>query len=266
MEHAYVSRSTVRHGIALFSATAALLAPGVARAASGGGGLDPSGAGSSSPTASPLAPAPATGVITASASGFTITTRAAAVLRGTLHVSGQIDAADAGETVEIERLGHETRGQWARTTSATVGSGGTFTATWHVNHIGRFELRAIVVSASAAADSSASAAGDSPVLTITVYRPALATIYGPGLWGNRTACGEKLTTHTIGVANRTLPCGTEVAILYHGRSITVPVIDRGPYANGADWDLTAATARRLGMTETETIDAVSLPATPASAS
>jgi rare lipoprotein A len=262
MEHAYVSRFAVRHGIALFTAAATLLAPGVARAASGGGGLDPSGGSSPGPTASPLAPAPATGVITASQSGFTITTRAVAVLRGTLHVAGQVPAADAGDTVEIERLGRETREQWARTASAAVGSDGTFTATWRVNHIGRFELRAVVVGASAAAaDSSASAPSQSPVLTITVYRPAVATIYGPGLYGNRTACGEKLTPHTLGVANRTLPCGTQVAILYHGRSITVPVIDRGPYANGADWDLTDATARRLGMAETETIDAVSLPAT-----
>jgi len=37
------------------------------------------------------------------------------------------------------------------------------------------------------------------------------------------------------------------------------VIDRGPYANGADWDLTEATASRLGVTSTATIGAVSLP-------
>ena len=55
------------------------------------------------------------------------------------------------------------------------------------------------------------------------------------------------------MANRSLKCGTKVSILYHGHSITVPVIDRGPYANGANWDLTQATATALGMTETSRI-------------
>ena len=61
------------------------------------------------------------------------------------------------------------------------------------------------------------------------------------------------------MANRTLPCGTQVALYYHGRTLVVAVIDRGPYANGADWDLTAATAHKLGVTGTTTIGAVSLP-------
>jgi hypothetical protein len=45
----------------------------------------------------------------------------------------------------------------------------------------------------------------------------------------------------------------------------VPVIDRGPYANGADWDLTEATDKALGIPGTATIGAVSLPAPPAQA-
>jgi rare lipoprotein A (peptidoglycan hydrolase) len=66
----------------------------------------------------------------------------------------------------------------------------------------------------------------------------------------------------MGVAHRTLPCGTPVAIDYQGRSIVVPVIDRGPYGvAGADWDLTQAAAFALGMTETSPIGA--LPLTPA---
>jgi rare lipoprotein A (peptidoglycan hydrolase) len=77
-----------------------------------------------------------------------------------------------------------------------------------------------------------------------------------------TACGERLTPRVIGVANRTLPCGTRVAIYWQGRTIVVPVIDRGPFANHADWDLTEATGRALRMPGTETIGAVSLPAPP----
>ena len=93
---------------------------------------------------------------------------------------------------------------------------------------------------------------------MTVYRPAIATTYGPGFWGSLTACGQVLHHATLGVANRTLPCGTKVSLLWHGRTIVVPVIDRGPYANGADWDLTSATARALGIPGTETIGAVAL--------
>jgi rare lipoprotein A (peptidoglycan hydrolase) len=66
----------------------------------------------------------------------------------------------------------------------------------------------------------------------------------------------------IGVANRTLKCGTPVAIYYHGRTMIVPVIDRGPYANHADWDLTEATAKAMRIDGTATIGAVSLPGRP----
>ena len=85
-----------------------------------------------------------------------------------------------------------------------------------------------------------------PSVTVTVYRPSIATLYGPGFYGRRTACGVVLRRNTIGVANRSLPCGTPVAIYYRGRTWSCPVIDRGPYANGADWDLTMATGRRSG--------------------
>lgn len=88
--------------------------------------------------------------------------------------------------------------------------------------------------------------------SLRVYDPALATWYGPGFYGHRTACGQTLGGDTLGVAHRTLPCGTEVAVLYGGRTIIVKVIDRGPYSR-ADWDLTQETAERLGFTGTDTI-------------
>jgi len=84
---------------------------------------------------------------------------------------------------------------------------------------------------------------------ITVYRSDMATWYGPGLYGNGTACGQTMTSELLGVAHRTLPCGTMVGILYNGRSITVPVVDRGPYSH-ANWDLTQETAERLGFSGT----------------
>ena len=75
---------------------------------------------------------------------------------------------------------------------------------------------------------------------LTTYRLAGASYYGPGLYGNGVACGGTLLPGTMGVANKTLPCGTKVKLRYHGRSVTVPVIDRGPYVAGRDYDLTEA--------------------------
>ena len=96
-------------------------------------------------------------------------------------------------------------------------------------------------------------------MTVTVYRPSVATLYGPGFWGRHTACGVRLRRNTIGLVNKTLPCGTPVALYYQGRTLIVPVIDRGPFAHRADWDLTMATGRALGMTGTAPLAATSLP-------
>jgi rare lipoprotein A (peptidoglycan hydrolase) len=84
---------------------------------------------------------------------------------------------------------------------------------------------------------------------------ALATWYGPGLYGRRTACGVVLRRSTEGVAHRSLPCGTPVTFYFHGRFVRTRVIDRGPYAAGVSWDLTAATAKWLGLTRTGRIRA-----------
>lgn len=66
--------------------------------------------------------------------------------------------------------------------------------------------------------------------------------YGLGL-----ACGGTLRPDQLGVANKTVPCGTMVTFRYGGRAIRVPVIDRGPYIQGREWDLTGATAAALGF-------------------
>ena len=89
-----------------------------------------------------------------------------------------------------------------------------------------------------------------------MFRSTIATWFGPGFYGHRTACGQRMTHRLLGVAHRTLPCGTKVALLYKGRTITVPVVDRGPFANGASYDLTSATAEALGVTQTARIGAV----------
>jgi hypothetical protein len=82
-----------------------------------------------------------------------------------------------------------------------------------------------------------------------------ATYYGPGLYGNRTACGHVLAHRTRGVAHRTLPCGTPVAVYVNGRIAIYPVIDRGPHTAGVSLDLTEAAARKLGMRTTTSVRA-----------
>jgi rare lipoprotein A (peptidoglycan hydrolase) len=64
-------------------------------------------------------------------------------------------------------------------------------------------------------------------------------------YGLPLACGGVLHVPQLGVANKTLPCGTMVTFVYGGRAIRVPVIDRGPYIAGREWDLTGATAEAL---------------------
>jgi len=74
-----------------------------------------------------------------------------------------------------------------------------------------------------------------------------ATWYGPGFWGKSTACGMTLQPTTLGVANKTLPCGTPVTFTYNGTSVAATVIDRGPFRKGYAWDLTKKVAKRLGF-------------------
>ena len=76
-------------------------------------------------------------------------------------------------------------------------------------------------------------------------RSAGATWYGPGLYGNNTACGQTLLPGTVGVAHKTLPCGTAIKFVYHGRSLVTRVIDRGPYSPGNAFDLTNGARRVL---------------------
>jgi rare lipoprotein A len=103
----------------------------------------------------------------------------------------------------------------------------------------------------AAAGAGGAAAGAPPPAKSKIHTTGIATWFGPGFYGKQTACGQTLTPSVIGVANRTLPCGTLIDVRYKGHHLTVPVLDRGPYGHsGADWDLTAGAAQALDITET----------------
>jgi rare lipoprotein A len=114
-------------------------------------------------------------------------------------------------------------------------------------------LAALAILALGAGSAQAAPGGASPVasvpagqdLVFSPFKSAGASWYGPGLYGNKTACGQILRATTIGVAHRNLPCGTVVKFVYNGHAVLAPVIDRGPYVKGRAWDLTAAASEAL---------------------
>ena len=121
---------------------------------------------------------------------------------------------------------------------------GAFALRWRPRRTGNYRVRAYGL------HDRRVRASVSAARRVTAYRPAAASYYGPGLYGGALACGGTLQPGTLGVANRTLPCGSKVKLLYRGRTVTVPVVDRGPYVAGRDFDLTTATKARLRFPDT----------------
>jgi len=154
-------------------------------------------------------------------------------------VKGTVSPAGAQRRV-IVRVGGEAH-------PVTAGRNGRFSLAWRAPSTGTYD-----VSVRARSNRVATGSRDSGS-RITVYRAAAASWYGPGLYGNPLACGGTLSPSTMGVANKSLPCGTKVHLRYGDRSVTVPVIDRGPYAGNREYDLTAATKQALGFPDVGTV-------------
>jgi hypothetical protein len=162
-----------------------------------------------------------------------------AVAGHSVPIKGRVKPGDAGRLVKVKVGGHTLRTHTKKN--------GHFRVRWHAGSPGRYGVQ-VVAAGNRAASGSKDRAG-----RVTVFRYAVASYYGPGFYGNRTACGQTLEPGMQGVANKTLPCGTKVTLRYHGHQATVPVIDRGPYAAGRDYDLTEATKSRLGFGSTGTL-------------
>ena len=77
----------------------------------------------------------------------------------------------------------------------------------------------------------------------------VASWYGPGFHGKRTANGEIYNMYSMTAAHKTLPFDTIVRVnnLDNGRSIVVRINDRGPFVNGRIIDLSRSAAEKLGM-------------------
>jgi hypothetical protein len=133
------------------------------------------------------------------------------------------------------------------TIATSTNRNGAFALRWSPDSIGNYRVRAFAIHNRQTKGS----ASDSRRLT--AFHQAEASYYGPGLYGGALACGGTLQPGTLGVANKTLPCGAKVKLRYGGRTITVPVVDRGPYVAGRDFDLTTATKEKLGFPDVGTL-------------
>ena len=161
-----------------------------------------------------------------------------------LRVKGTLKPGTPGRSVALQLA---SGGKWRTVDTTRTGSQGRFRASWRPRAAGVYRLRLRT-------NGDRLAAGAAERLAkVNAYRAGHASWYGPGLYGNHLGCGGRLSPGTLGVAHKTLPCGTKVTFRYRGRSVRVAVVDRGPYIAGREWDLTAATKQRLGFGSTGTV-------------
>lgn len=89
----------------------------------------------------------------------------------------------------------------------------------------------------------------------------MASWYGPGFHGRRTASGERFDEGGLTAAHRTLPFGSRVLVrnLRNGREVVVRINDRGPWKRDRIIDLSRAAAAALGMLQAGEASVVLLP-------
>ena len=155
-------------------------------------------------------------------------------------LTGMLAGSGSGRSAEIQLQGQS--GRWLTVASGPAARDGSFELSWRAPKSGRFLARAVP------AGIRTSDLTTTPTTVITVHNKTQATWYDQA--GTTSACGVKLRKTTLGVAHKTLPCGTLLDFSFHGKSITVPVIDRGPYGRGISYDLTIEAAKRLGFVNT----------------
>ena len=156
-------------------------------------------------------------------------------------VAGALRPVLPGRMVTLQAFG---RNGWGTIARALTGTRGRFRLRYVVRHTGSQRVRLRFAGDTFHLGSSRRLG------RLNVYRAVEASWYGGG---GGLACGGSLTTATMGVANRTLPCGTLVTLRYNGRTVRVPVIDRGPYVGSREFDLTEATKQALGFGDTGTV-------------
>jgi hypothetical protein len=153
-------------------------------------------------------------------------------------VAGRLAPAVAGVRVALQV--HDGR-RWTTIDRTRTRAAGTFALRRRLHRTGSRPARVRTAAAPGVL------AGKRRLGRLDVFRFAHASWYGPGLYGNRLGCGGRLYPGRLGVAHKSLPCGTRVTFKHGRRAVRVRVIDRGPYVGGREYDLTQATAQRLGF-------------------
>ena len=176
------------------------------------------------------------------ATTLSVTTRRLNVLAGRkARVSGRLLPARAGRVITLER---RTRRGWKAIDKDRTSGAGRYALLYRGRSADIAPVR-VRFAGDAAAKPAKRRVG-----RLRVFRPALASWYGPGLYGNALGCGGRLSPGTVGVAHKTLPCGTRLALRKGNRIVRARVIDRGPFVGSREFDLTAATKQRLGFGST----------------
>jgi rare lipoprotein A len=165
--------------------------------------------------------------------------REAALRGGLVTVRGRLSSEAAGGRAVVEVRAED---DWREIGRPDTDADGRFSITWRPSEAGTFRVRVRPLG-----EARAAAAGATASESVTVFRPGLASWYGPGFYGRRTACGQTMSPSIVGVAHKTLPCGTRVTFRYGKRTVQARVIDRGPFVGAREWDLTVALKRALGF-------------------
>lgn len=140
-------------------------------------------------------------------------------------VAGRVRPGNAGRLVVLQR--RSGRG-WRTIAGTRTRAGGRFTLRHRTRSSVSAALRVRVAGGRGMTRRTRRAG------RLEVFRSALASWYGSGTF---LACGGRLTPGMMGVAHKTLPCGTMVTIRYRGRQVRVPVVDRGPFSGAREFDL-----------------------------
>ena len=200
----------------------------------------------SSDTPSPAPTPTAAAVATKASSSLTVRSVRRTVMAGDhIVVRGALRPVGAGRAISLQLA--RGGGGWTTVDHDRTDRHGRYILVWRAARTGSKRVR-VHFGGTRELSSSRHLAG-----TAHIYRRALASWYGPGLYGGHLACGGTLTPGTLGVANKSLPCGTKVTLHYRGRTVRVPVVDRGPYVGAREFDLTAATKAKLGFGSTGTV-------------
>jgi hypothetical protein len=149
-------------------------------------------------------------------------------------IKGRLRPGVAKRVVRLQALRH---GHWGNVGSGRTSRSGRFAIRYVPSRTG-LELLRVVFRGDRANTGAKAAAG-----RIETWRWSFASRYD--IYGGAVACGGSLGYNDMTVAHKTLPCGTHVKILYHGRTANAVVRDRGPYVGGREFDLAGAVARKL---------------------